>query len=423
MKILDIAFKDLTRAFRSTFAIGMMVVAPLMITGLIYFAFGGLTGNGGSFSIQPVKVVVANLDQPWSGVNLGDAIVKSLSQKDFERWFSVTTAPDESAARAGVDRREAGVAVIIPADFTQIALSPEGRTSIVLVQDPTLTIGPSIIRDVIGQIVDGVAGSKIAVRAAGDALAALSQPLTADQQRTIAAQYGLWSQQVGQTLSTGQSAALTIRAPQGDAAQSSASGFGATLLAGVMAGQLIFFAFYTGAYAAQSILREDEEGTLPRLFTTPTSRAAILAGKFAGVFVIGIVQALVLIAASALIFKINWGEPLTAALVSCAMIVAAAGFGIFIISLLKNARQAGAVLGGALTVTGMLGGLFTVAVSMPEAFKIVNLFTPQGWVLKAWDMALKGGPLSELLPIVLVIIAIGAAFFALGVRRFRNRYA
>ena len=36
MKILDIAFKDLIRSFRSVFAIGMMVVAPLMLTGLIY---------------------------------------------------------------------------------------------------------------------------------------------------------------------------------------------------------------------------------------------------------------------------------------------------------------------------------------------------------------------------------------------------
>jgi ABC-type multidrug transport system permease subunit len=81
------------------------------------------------------------------------------------------------------------------------------------------------------------------------------------------------------------------------------------------------------------------------------------------------------------------------------------------------------VLGGALTVTGMLGGLFTVAVAMPDAFKIINLFTPQGWVLRAWDVTLKGGPLSDLLPIVLVVIAIGAAFFALGVRRFQHRYA
>ena len=30
MKILDIAFKDITRSFRSVFAIGMMVIAPTL---------------------------------------------------------------------------------------------------------------------------------------------------------------------------------------------------------------------------------------------------------------------------------------------------------------------------------------------------------------------------------------------------------
>ena len=34
MKIIDIALKDLVRSFRSLFAIGMMFVAPLLITGL-----------------------------------------------------------------------------------------------------------------------------------------------------------------------------------------------------------------------------------------------------------------------------------------------------------------------------------------------------------------------------------------------------
>ena len=41
MKILEIAIKDLTHSFRSLFAIGMMIVAPLLLIGLISLAFGG----------------------------------------------------------------------------------------------------------------------------------------------------------------------------------------------------------------------------------------------------------------------------------------------------------------------------------------------------------------------------------------------
>jgi len=61
MKMLDIAFKDLTRSFRSLFAIGMMVGAPLLITGLIYFAFGG--GHTSASDLPAVKVGVVNADQ------------------------------------------------------------------------------------------------------------------------------------------------------------------------------------------------------------------------------------------------------------------------------------------------------------------------------------------------------------------------
>ena len=42
MKILDIALKDLIRSSRSFFLIGMMFFAPLLLVGLIYFAFGGI---------------------------------------------------------------------------------------------------------------------------------------------------------------------------------------------------------------------------------------------------------------------------------------------------------------------------------------------------------------------------------------------
>jgi hypothetical protein len=42
MKIIDIALKDMLRYFRSAFAVGMMLVVPLLITGLIYAAFGGV---------------------------------------------------------------------------------------------------------------------------------------------------------------------------------------------------------------------------------------------------------------------------------------------------------------------------------------------------------------------------------------------
>ena len=68
MNIMDVALKDLKRVFRSVFALIMMFGAPLLIAGLLYFAFGGLASGGDSFTLARTRVVIANLDQASSSI-------------------------------------------------------------------------------------------------------------------------------------------------------------------------------------------------------------------------------------------------------------------------------------------------------------------------------------------------------------------
>ncbi len=192
-----------------------------------------------------------------------------------------------------------------------------------------------------------------------------------------------------------------------------------------MAGQMIFFAFFTGAYSMMSILREDEEGTLARLFTTPTDRTSILTGKFMAVFITVILQGLVLMIAGRYAFGINWGEPAGIALALTGQVIAATGLGVLLIAFVKNTRQAGPVLGGGLTAMGMLGGLFTANIpnAMPAAMNMIANFTPQGWVLKSWRMVMDGqSPADLLLPFV-VLTVMGIIMFAVGSFMFRKRFA
>ncbi len=189
-------------------------------------------------------------------------------------------------------------------------------------------------------------------------------------------------------------------------------------------GMLVFFAFFTGANAMISILRETDEGTLARLFTTPTSRTVILAGKFLAVCLTVILQGLVLMAAFHFAFGVNWGDPLSAALALVGQVAAATGLGVLLIALVKDSRQVGPVLGGGLTVLGMFGGLFTTSISnMPAAFTTLTNFTPQGWVLKGWQVVMNGQPLVDLLAPVAVMLAMGGVMFALGAVLFRRRFA
>ena len=192
MKILDIAFKDLTRSFRSAFAIGMMVIAPLMLTGLIYFAFGGM--SGGDVSMTAIKVGVVNADQlPADSVleaPIGDNIRSMFFDESVQSWITATDYADEASAREAVNKQEIGVAVLIPQNFTERYLSGEQDSQVLIVSDPTLSIGPAVVQDMVTMMVDGVAGG-------GIALQTIMERLEANGIQTDPAQIPLWIERYG----------------------------------------------------------------------------------------------------------------------------------------------------------------------------------------------------------------------------------
>ena len=187
---------------------------------------------------------------------------------------------------------------------------------------------------------------------------------------------------------------------------------------------MIFFAFFTGTNTAQSILREDEEGTLSRLFTTPTKRTVILAGKLLSVFLTVLVQVIVLLIASQFLFHIFWGSLLQVSLILLGIVLPAAAFGICVNAFLKNTKQASVIFGGLLTVTGMLGMLPIFSAGNPSAaIETVALLVPQGWAVRALIQSMNGAALSVILPTLLGCLAWSLVFLAVGTLRFQKRFA
>ena len=426
MKIFDIAFKDMTRSFRSAFAIGMMVIAPLMLTGLIYFAFGG--ASKGTPSMPAIKVGVVNLDALPANAPLdaplGDNIRTMFFDDSVKSWITASDYVDEAAARTALDNQEIGVAVIVPAKFTERFLSGDKDVQVLILNDPTLSIGPAVVQNMVTMMVDGVS-------AGGIALDTFRVRQEANGITTDPAQIPAWIQRFGSWYADFQrnlfhhpdKAAFVIVAPS--AGETETTNPIQKTMGLTMAGQMIFFAFFTGAYSMMSILREDEEGTLARLFTTPTDRTLILTGKFVAVFITVVLQGLVLMVAGHYAFGINWGQPIGAALALTGQVIAATGLGVLLIAFVKSTQQGGPVLGGGLTALGMLGGLFTANIpgAMPAALNTISNFTPQGWVLKAWRMVMDGQSAGDLLLPFAVMTGMGVVMFVIGAVMFRKRFA
>jgi hypothetical protein len=176
MNIWDMALKDMLRSLRNVFMLGMALVAPLLITGLVYFAFGGL--SSGKITIPPLQVGWVNEDQPPAGQPaLGEMLTTMLSDASVSAWLVARELPDEAAARAALDRREIGLALLVPSDFSAVILSGQGETRLLLVQDPTLTIGPVVVKDMIAMFLDGVAEPALPLTLIADEMSAAGQTL------------------------------------------------------------------------------------------------------------------------------------------------------------------------------------------------------------------------------------------------------
>ncbi|MGD8466319.1 MAG: ABC transporter permease [Anaerolineae bacterium] len=423
MKAIDICLKDLRRNLTNAFFLVFGLGLPLLTSLLFYFAFGGLVSGGEEFDLPTVQVQVANLDQGVAGFSAGQLIVDTL-RTAIPDLLQVSGADDATSARAAVDHQQAAVAVIVPAGFSEAAFASDERATVELYQDPTLTLGPGIVKDIVSQMIDAFAGSRIAVTAARQQLRAAGADAGPAALQEIATQYAAWSSQLG-----GQEAVpalFEIQAPP-TSDDDSAGGMSA-MLGLIMAGMMVFYVFFTGAASAQSIIQEEEAGTLARLFTTPTPQSAILGGKFISIFLLLIVQVIALVLVSAWIFNIPWGDPLPVALVILGLVVMAASFGIFITSFLKNSRQAGIIYGGVMTVMGMIGmvGVFTASVpGADNPMRTASLFVPQGWGVRGWQLLLEGsGALTnDVLLTVGVMLALGLIFFVIGLLKFRNRFA
>lgn len=423
MKILDIALKDLTRSFRNAFAVGMTIVAPLLLIGLISLAFGG--AFSGSSDLPDVSIGIYNADQLSDNTvldnPLGDDIRSMFFDESVQSWINASEYPDESSLRAALNNREIGVAVVIPSEFSNQVLTGARTSKVLIISDPTLSITPQVVENMVSAMLDGVAGGGIAVETLLERQKINGLETNLENIPVLIARYSTWYSDFQRDLfHNPDKAALVISS---STTQSTGDNPLQKMLGLMMAGQMIFFAFFTGSYSMMSILQENEEGTLARMFTLPLTRTTVLTGKLLAVILMVIVQGIVLLIAAHFIFGIQWGDPTMVALALLGQVLAASGLGVFLISFVKSSRQAGPVMGGGLTALGMLGGLFTANIPMPEAFNKLAAFTPQGWVIRGWKVVLNAQPLSDLVVPLIVCVLVGFILFTIGMLRFKKRFA
>lgn len=180
---------------------------------------------------------------------------------------------------------------------------------------------------------------------------------------------------------------------------------------------LVFGAFFVVIPLSNTLARERQHGTLRRLRTMPVGAGELLAGKLAPYFAVNQLQMVVMLAAGVWLAPALGGEALQlrgslAALIfmSCALSIAALGYGLLIASATRTSEQATLVGGAGNLILGALGGVMVPKFVMPPAMQAATNLSPMGWALDGFlDVLLRDGSLRMVLGEGAALIAFGAA--------------
>jgi ABC-2 type transport system permease protein len=414
LKTFLIGIKDLRLIFRDRAALVFMLLAPFLLTIGMGFVTGRFSGNSNT-GIADIPVILVNLD----GAELGDALVDVFKSEDLAELMEPVEASDPAAARLAIDEDQAAAAVIIPAGFSRSIIPAEGTmldsnyvepepVQIEVYTNPTRPTGAGIVKSIVDEFVSRVdEGRTSGMTSIVQMLqAGILTPQQAEQE----------GRSLFENVDQSESSALVLKT---DAEGAQAVEF--DVLAYMAPGMALFFLMYTVTYGGRSILAERAQGTLPRLLVSPTSSAQILGGKVFGIFLTGVVQVGILILASSLFFRVQWGDPTGMTVLILAAVFGATGWGMLITALARNPNQVASVGSAVMLIFGLLGGSFISLEMLPLPVQIFSRITPNSWALDGFTTLALGGGLPELTEPIIALLSMGTVLFVVSVFIFGKK--
>ncbi len=351
MKPLTIAAYNLKRLFRDRSNIFFVIILPLVLIMLLGSVFGG--------TFTP-EVAVYDASEDERSRRVVDAL-EQVSDVDIR----LTDSEDDVVDAVSGGRAQAGL--VIPADFS--AQIDQGSAVTVRYFGRLDTLAPQL-QSAVNAV---IARESAVIRAARFANSETGVSL---DQATSQAQSAL-DELPAMTV------ALSI---VGDDLVPDAEGFDSSA-----ASQLLLFVFLTSLTGSVALIETRNLGLSRRMLSTPTSARTVLLGEALGRYAIGLMQGLIIMGGSALLFGVGWGSPGAATLIMVLFALVGAGAGMLVGSLLANEQQALAIglllgLGGA-----ALGGSMVPLEIFPDTLRTIAHIMPHAWGNDAFATLLQDG--------------------------------
>jgi len=384
VKALVIAITNLRRTFRVRTNAFLIFIFPLFLILIL----GETFGSGSAARV--------GLTSEGSGP-LSQALVSALERIPS---MQIVAVGDAGSLQSQVERGNLDAGIVIPSDYDAVI---RGGRSVVI----NYIAHPAGLAQQLGETIRGVVAKQ-------SALLGAAQFAVADGSAS--------SFDTGLASATQTSASLpSISVNQTIVGKSAFSQSIGQFAVGAWT-QLLLFVFLSALTAGSVTLIESRRlGLSRRMLSTPAPPATIIAGEVLSRFLVGIIQAAVIIVGSALVFGVKWGQPAGVAAIVIVFTLVSAGAAIFLGALLRNAQQASGVsliLGLGLAAIG--GSMVPLQVFPPTMQKIAHI-TPHAWANDAFAQLIgNGASITGILPQLGVLMVYAVALLTLATWRLRR---
>lgn len=380
-KPLTIAGVNLRRLVRDRTGVFFVFIFPF----LIILALGAAFGSGFDAELG----VVSN----GSGV-LGNDLRVSL---DATENLRIRSFANEATLRTAIERNEVEAGVVIPAGYDD-RIREGGTVELTYIARPTETS-----REL-----------QVTLRAVVDQQAV----------RLRAARFAMEEGAVGsfaEALARSQLVASAVPAISVTSHNAGGDGEAIGTFATGAAQELVLFVFLTSLSASAMLIETRRFGVTRRMLASPTSVRSILVGETLGRYAISVLQGVLIVGGTALLFQVDWGNKATTTAVVLLFALAATGAAMVMGSVLQNAAQAGAMGVFLGLVLAALGGCMVPLEIFPPVMNRIAHLIPHAWAIDALNASIttQAGP-AQLLNELSVLAAYAAALLTVATLLLRR---
>ena len=384
MKALEIARVSILRTFRDRMGLFFIVILPMILVVVLGLTYGGM---------NTARIGIADQD----GSSLSASLIGDLQTTDVR--LEIRRYDTAADLRDAVERGFIEIGLAIPSGY-DAALRDGRRAQVEIVAQPQ-SYASAVRTAVDGAVARQTALIQAARYAASATGVSFDAALVAAQDRQSAvAGVGVTVEAVSDVSSN----------PNGFAVGAES--------------QVILFMFLTSMTGAAVLITTRQLGVTRREFSTPTAVRTIIAGETVGRFVFALFQGGFIVVASALLFGVDWIDPLATGAIVIAFALVASGAAMLLATLVANEHQLSAVGPALGMILGLVGGTMVPMEVFPDAIRTLSHATPHAWAMDAFHrLLLDGGGLAEVLPEVGVLLGFAAVLLTLAVFRFRRAIA